>query len=503
MARSKPIVSRTFAPIHFEDLDPHRFEDLIRELIYDFRDWQSIEATGRSGGDAGFDIRAFERVQPTTPPDEQEDADEAQHPMDGPQWMIQGKREKTLTPSDVRKILSDIDAESPPYGYILAASAVFSKKSYDVFRDELRKKGVMEFYLWGRPELEDMLHLPKNDRILFTFFGVSLVSRRRSRSTEVRATVSVKNKLYKVLGDPDADIEKSILIRDINDIHYPFKDEYPDFDKRPRWIELTVLRHHPNGLLIHNREYFAFVDKSKKEWDFTEHTNSLVGLREVLTDAEREEHARKQQEVFAIWNFLPRSQQGTFSVEGFLPYADILLIDPNGDAYHKRPHLYVEFSSTSSGPYSGVLTRLSIRKANIELDDSWRRINFFPKTFSRPPEKPHIHKTEKINLDAETLKGFVDYKDRLDTLYAVDNRFDFLRQRDIIAVANSAGQSGGSDRFLQVLHVEKCSFIEYLNDHHGDYRIRLAARRQVGREIADEEQLTILEVDITWAGRDE
>jgi hypothetical protein len=153
MARSKPIVTRTFAPIHFEDLDPHRFEDLIRELIYDFRDWQSIEATGRSGGDDGFDIRAFEKIPPEVQPDDQEEPVEVQHPMDGPRWMIQGKREKTLTPSDVKKILDDVDADDPPYGYILAASAVFSKKSYDVFRDELRNKGVMEFYLWGRPEL--------------------------------------------------------------------------------------------------------------------------------------------------------------------------------------------------------------------------------------------------------------------------------------------------------------------------------------------------------------
>jgi hypothetical protein len=45
----KARVSRTYGPIHFEDLDPHRFEDLIRELIYDYKNWQSIEATGRSG----------------------------------------------------------------------------------------------------------------------------------------------------------------------------------------------------------------------------------------------------------------------------------------------------------------------------------------------------------------------------------------------------------------------------------------------------------------------
>ena len=34
---------QTRGPIHFEDLDPHRFEDMIRELIYNFRDWQNIE----------------------------------------------------------------------------------------------------------------------------------------------------------------------------------------------------------------------------------------------------------------------------------------------------------------------------------------------------------------------------------------------------------------------------------------------------------------------------
>src|SRR5206468_3142832 len=62
---SKPHVTRTMAPIHFEDLDPHRFEDLVRQLAYDFRQWQSIESTGRGGADDGFDIRAYEVVSPS------------------------------------------------------------------------------------------------------------------------------------------------------------------------------------------------------------------------------------------------------------------------------------------------------------------------------------------------------------------------------------------------------------------------------------------------------
>jgi hypothetical protein len=146
MAKSN--ITRSFGPIHFEDLDPHRFEDLIRELIYDFKDWQCIEATGRSGSDDGFDIRAYEKAGVTTQTEnESNEQIEEIHPMEGNLWMIQGKREKIITPEKLKKILSDVDDENPPYGYILAASANFSKKSYDVFRKILRGKGVMEFYL--------------------------------------------------------------------------------------------------------------------------------------------------------------------------------------------------------------------------------------------------------------------------------------------------------------------------------------------------------------------
>jgi hypothetical protein len=502
MTRGKPVVSRTFAPIHFEDLDPHRFEDLIRELIYDFRDWQSIEATGRSGDDAGFDIRAFEKLPPQVVVEaDEEDQSDTRHPMDGPRWMIQGKREKTLVPSDVKKILTDVDANDPPYGYILAASAVFSKKSYDTFRDELRSKGVLEFYLWGRAELEDMLHLPKNDRILFTFFGISLVSRRRSRTTEVRSGVNIKNKLHRVLGDPQAHIDKPVLIRDINDTHYPFADEYPDFKKRPRWIERTVARHHPNGLFVENQQFYAYMDRDKKEWDFTEHANAFFYRRTVISDEDGEEHSQNAQDVLAIWNFLPRSKQGMLTIAGFLAYADIVLVDPEGDAHYRHPHLYAEFSA-ASGPYSGFHERLSVRGKKMPLDEAWRRIDFFPKSFVRSSVKRRIH-TEKINLDVATLKGLKDYTLALDTLFALDDRFDFLQQRDVVEVANSVRESYGSDRDIEVRHIYKGPFVQYLNEVPDKYSVREAAKRQIGREVGDDEPITVLEVEFTFVPRNE
>jgi len=51
---SKMAVTKILGPLHFEDLEPHRFEDLVRELVYELRDWQSIEATGRRGADEGL-----------------------------------------------------------------------------------------------------------------------------------------------------------------------------------------------------------------------------------------------------------------------------------------------------------------------------------------------------------------------------------------------------------------------------------------------------------------
>lgn len=56
------VVTRTTNPLPFQDLEPKRFEDLIRQLAYDFRQWRRLEATGRSGGDDGFDARGLEIV---------------------------------------------------------------------------------------------------------------------------------------------------------------------------------------------------------------------------------------------------------------------------------------------------------------------------------------------------------------------------------------------------------------------------------------------------------
>lgn len=483
MATAK--VTRTYGPIHFEDLDPHRFEDLIRELIYDYKDWQSIEATGRSGRDEGFDIRAYEKAEIiSSVKNENNEESEEIHPMEGNLWMIQGKREKEIGPKKIKAIVSDIDPKDPPYGYILAASANFSKASYDMFREELRKKGVMEFYLWGKAELEDMLHLPKNDRILFTFFGISLVSRRRKRETEIRSTISVKNKLYRI-NDERHQFHQPILIRDLKDIHYPYRNKYKDFRTKPRWKDYIAFEHHPLGLLCHNHRYFAYVDTQNKEWDFTEEVDLVYPIKESVD--ERKRKSEKRDLVEGVWDYFPRKNKGYYIIDCLVKYSDIAAVDEKGDVLYDCPHIYVDFVG-NLGPFAGCVNVLKINGAELDLTDDYKRISKFPKKFKKAKEGK-IYQDKKITLNIECLKEFERY--RVDTLYETDDKYIFLEPRDVILIDNP--EVADEELFVQITHKFKTKVKDYINQVIEPSRAKRNIELQLQRMPKDDEEINIYE----------
>jgi hypothetical protein len=103
------VVSKTIGPLHLEDLGPHRFEDLVRQLLYDFRPRRDLEATGRSGSDEGFDVRAWESMIPVADGGAAEEQNyEADDTATARQWLIQCKREKTISPSKLKGYLAEL-----------------------------------------------------------------------------------------------------------------------------------------------------------------------------------------------------------------------------------------------------------------------------------------------------------------------------------------------------------------------------------------------------------
>ena len=480
---AKPKITRTYGPIHFEDLDPHRFEDLVRQLIYDFKEWQTIEATGRSGNDEGFDIRAYEKKDIVSQTEDEENNEIVEtHPMEGNLWMIQGKREKETGPKRIKDILKDVDIKNLPYGYILAASSNFSKDSYDVFRDELRKKGVMEFYLWGKAELEDMLYLPKNDKILFTFFGISLVSRRRSRATEIRSIVNIKNKLYRVVGEGHQ-LYKSVLLRDLKDKHYPYEDSYKDFKKDSRWREYIVFEQHPIGLFCHTHNYFAYIDTEKKEWDYTTEIDLLNRQRE----RQEGNYTERNELVKDTWDFFPKANQSYFITNGLVKYEDIVVVDDKGDALYNFPHIYVDFQG-KNGPFAGFNQTLKIGEKEIRLTDDYKKINVFPKKFKKvKPGK--VYNDKKIILNPESLADYNNY--RLDTLYDDDNKYNFLKPRDLIPVEGES--SGIGEGFIQITHKFNAKIKDFLEQVPDSFRSGRSIELQLGRKFNEEENINVYE----------
>jgi hypothetical protein len=62
--------TRTLNPLPYGDLDPHRFEDLVRQLAYEFRDWIQSKRPGEA---ARTRASTFEQVGPLPAEDQRQD----------------------------------------------------------------------------------------------------------------------------------------------------------------------------------------------------------------------------------------------------------------------------------------------------------------------------------------------------------------------------------------------------------------------------------------------
>lgn len=339
-------VTRTMNPLPFQDLEPKRFEDLVRQLAYDFRPWRRLEATGRSGGDEGFDARALEIVESAevfTSLDEEDD--ESLQALSDRLWLIQCKRERAIGPSKAKGYLDEIvlQKDEPLYGMIFAAACDFSKKTRDGIFEWCRANGISEVHIWGRGELEDMLFQPKNDNLLFAYFGISLVIRQRSLATQIRAELATKRKLSKTVATSSAEI----LVRD------PAASDYPRVEKGKRptqwWVyqpeQLTHL-----GLMVSIRWHYAYVDAATGEWDAADAVTAMPGYHPWrVEDAERDE---LEAAARSLWDALPEQNKGWLKISGFIPFRTVVAIDELGDDVFNGTHVYVPFHPTK-GPFDG------------------------------------------------------------------------------------------------------------------------------------------------------
>lgn len=385
-------ITRTIGPLHFEDLEPNRFEDLVRQLAYEFKLWRRLEATGRSGSDNGFDVRGYEITarEPQSSalaneggqPDEQLPVDEF---VNDRLWLIQCKRERAIGPKALLRYLDDtvLDGNEVLHGLVFTAACDFSKKARDDFAEKCRSMGVEEWYLWGKAELEDRLFRPENDHLLFAYFGVSLTVRRRSQSADLRARLAIKRKANRILNER---AHAWVLLRSTDTAGYPHLDDLPAFNRNPPCMVLPYRGMGHDGLLFCVKRYFAYISDDGKSWDAAMAVNEARGTPHQDPWLGRERQDQKRQRIHDFWNSIPELNRAWFEVVAQVPFDSILDIDELGDEFVESPHVYAAFPPGNRGPFTGF-------RAEVESIDRWvqralnprssvdRRVEYFPAEF--------------------------------------------------------------------------------------------------------------------------
>jgi len=391
-------VTKTINPLHFEDLEVHRFEDLVRQLAYNFKEWRILEATGRSGSDDGFDIRGWEIVDANDEIDDDSDNDsETQSKIEDDRiWLIQCKREKNINPSKVSDYLDEIkNKEKAIYGLIFVAACNISKKTRDIFLHKSRENGYKEFYIWSKSELEDMLFQPQNDNLLFAYFGISLIIKRRSLKSQIRKKIIIKNRIINCFnGGIKFRGRENVLVRDAADNEYPFIKSKKEYKNNPSWLLRSFTGHYYDGIEILLRSHFAYANYETKEWDFVEQINDAIPHEDYWLREKNNKEFIKRGKVLNYWdNKIPKGNKAWFNIYGIIPYNDILEVDKYGDIVAQCPHIFIE--NGGNGLFRYIKTELLIEddfsyfdSKRIVNPDRKKRIKFFPKVFPNPKNKP-------------------------------------------------------------------------------------------------------------------
>lgn len=155
------MVTRTINQLHFEDLDPIRFEELILLIVYRMKKWDKLDHFGKRGPDKGIDIRAVEILENE----------------ENKTYYFQCKRYQKMNNSTIRKIIDDylVKNDRVPSVYILVISCALTKKQIEYFESYCNDHGFKTVTVWTSSIIEAMLYSKYPD-LLFAFFGINLLA---------------------------------------------------------------------------------------------------------------------------------------------------------------------------------------------------------------------------------------------------------------------------------------------------------------------------------------
>lgn len=313
------MVTKTIGQLHFEDLDPIRFEELILSIVYRMRRWEKLNHFGKKGSDDGIDIRAVELLE-----NGKRDI-----------YHIQCKRYSKMTVTQIKSIVKDYVAKNKevPDFYILAVSCPLTKKQVEIFEKFCDENGFKSCRVWTGSVIEAMLYGSYQD-LLFAYFGINMIEKKNQTAGSIRRNIALKKRMksdfiqypvmktsddhMKVVREPWLKFKHSeVIIRSIYDKAYPEENTLLNNDGTG-YYKAEVYDFYHNGLLVRAYPYAQKIIICDEEYD------GNIQEKEVSVE-----------------------------ILGCIPFENIIEYDFDGDEYYPFPHLFCDFVNPTD-PYEKI-----------------------------------------------------------------------------------------------------------------------------------------------------
>ena len=315
------ILNRTINKLHFEDLDPHRFEDLVYDILFRNKSWNIIENWGKSGSDGGVDIYCEDST--------------------GQKWFCQCKRYKSISLKQTKSVVDKIingNKNTNDCIILLVVACDISKTTSEEFKKYSKDKGFKDAEIWSSIRLEAELYNKHTD-LIEKYFGYSNNKGEKEKriidSVKMRKEVESKlinndilqNPQYwqKIIKDPSLKfVCDAVIVHSIDDNLYPGGGEKDE--AVTSWFKIWFYNLTFDGIefLLAPYEYVKVaVDLQTKYWRKLKENEKPFG-NEIVMDAD---------------------------YIGLIPYYNIVCINEDGDEFYQEPHVYCRFSFDNY-PYS-------------------------------------------------------------------------------------------------------------------------------------------------------
>lgn len=329
------MVTRTINQLHFEDLDPIRFEELILSMVYRMRRWEKLDHFGKKGSDDGIDIRAVEQLE-----NEKTNV-----------YYFQCKRYQKLTNAIIKKIVDDYLSKNAliPQYYILVVSCAMTKKQMDFFESYCHDKGFNSVTVWTSSVIEAKLYAEYHD-LLFAYFGVNLVSEHKSLVGSIRRNIALKKRMKN-------DFLKHTGCRTRDEINERLHKPWTKFNHSEVLVRSIYDKAYPKDNTLLNNDFTGYY--KAEVYDFY-HNGLMVRAYPYIKTVTVKEEDLENPGTYVTY-------EEEVELLGCIPFENIIDYDIDGDEYYNYPHIFCDFTNVSD-PYEKIVY---LSKEGYIFDDDY------------------------------------------------------------------------------------------------------------------------------------